>query len=72
MNVSRCGLWRWGWVFERVDSGDLREEHALTIGRQVLRDNALALFPQLRARNTEHKGIIIKPPGPAVNNSLAR
>ena len=32
---------------EKVDRGDLREEHALRIGRQILRDNALALFPQL-------------------------
>jgi predicted TIM-barrel fold metal-dependent hydrolase len=35
---------------ERVDRGDLKEEHALRIGRQVLRENALALFPQLRQR----------------------
>jgi predicted TIM-barrel fold metal-dependent hydrolase len=35
---------------ERVDRGDLKEQHALRIGRQVLRENALALFPQLRQR----------------------
>ena len=35
---------------EKVERGDLLEEHALRIGRQVLRDNALALFPQLRSR----------------------
>lgn len=35
---------------EKVDRGDLTEEHALRIARQVLRENALALFPQLRAR----------------------
>jgi len=48
---------------ERVDSGDLREEHALEIGRQVLRDNALALFPQLKNRLWKHKGIMLKPAG---------
>jgi predicted TIM-barrel fold metal-dependent hydrolase len=35
---------------EKVDRGELLEEHALRIGRQILRDNALALFPQLKAR----------------------
>ena len=35
---------------ERVDRGDLTEEHARRIGKQVLRDNALALFPQLKGR----------------------
>jgi predicted TIM-barrel fold metal-dependent hydrolase len=35
---------------ERVDRGDLTEEDARRIGKQVLRDNALALFPQLEAR----------------------
>lgn len=35
---------------EKVDRGELLEEHALRIGRQVLRDNALKLFPQLRGR----------------------
>jgi uncharacterized protein len=40
---------------ERVDRGDLREEHALRIGRQILRDNALALFPQLENRLWKHK-----------------
>jgi hypothetical protein len=47
---------------ERVDRGDLREEHALDIGRQVLRENALALFPQLKHRLWKHKGIPMKPP----------
>src|SRR5262245_31639486 len=35
---------------EKVDRGDLTEEHALRIGRQILRDNALELFPQLKER----------------------
>jgi predicted TIM-barrel fold metal-dependent hydrolase len=46
---------------ERVDRGELREEHALRIGRQILRDNALALFPQLKSRLWKHKGITLKP-----------
>ena len=41
---------------EKVDRGDLREEHALRIGRQILRDNALALFPQLKAEALEAQG----------------
>lgn len=41
---------------ERVDRGELAEEHARRIGRQVLRDNALALFPRLRARLWKDKG----------------
>jgi uncharacterized protein len=35
---------------ERVDRGDPREAHALRIGRQILRDHALSLFPQLISR----------------------
>jgi hypothetical protein len=49
---------------EKVDRGDLREEHALGIGRQVLRDNALALFPQLEKRLWKHKGVRLSPPEP--------
>lgn len=41
---------------EKIDRGDLREEHALRIGKQILRDNALELFPQLRKRLWKHKG----------------
>jgi uncharacterized protein len=41
---------------ERVDRGELSEEHAERIGKQVLRDNALALFPQLKDRLWKHKG----------------
>ncbi|MGD9723754.1 MAG: amidohydrolase family protein [Pirellulales bacterium] len=33
---------------EKVDRGELREADALRIGRQILRDNALALFPKLK------------------------
>jgi predicted TIM-barrel fold metal-dependent hydrolase len=35
---------------EKVDRGDLAEDHAARIGRQILRENALSLFPQLKAR----------------------
>lgn len=34
---------------EKVDRHELREEHAVHIGRQILRENALALFPAMRA-----------------------
>jgi len=33
---------------EKAERGELREEQALTIGRQILRENALKLFPTLR------------------------
>lgn len=46
---------------EKVERGDLREEHALRIGRQIMRDNALALFPQLQARLWKHKGPLVAP-----------
>ena len=41
---------------ERVDRGDLLEEHARRIGRQIMRDNALELFPQLKRRVKEEAG----------------
>jgi predicted TIM-barrel fold metal-dependent hydrolase len=41
---------------ERVDRGELTEEHARRIGQQVLRDNALALFPRLKDRLWKGKG----------------
>lgn len=33
---------------EKVIRGELKEQHAATIGRQVMRDNALKLFPKLK------------------------
>ena len=33
---------------EKVERGELREADAVRIGRQVMRDNALALFPKLK------------------------
>jgi predicted TIM-barrel fold metal-dependent hydrolase len=47
---------------EKVDSGDLAEEHALRIGRQILRDNALELFPQLKDRLWKRKGKLTPAP----------
>jgi predicted TIM-barrel fold metal-dependent hydrolase len=35
---------------EKVDAGHLKEEHAVAIGRQILRENALKLFPELKKR----------------------
>jgi len=35
---------------EKVDRGELREEHAKKIGQQIMRENALELFPGLRKR----------------------
>ncbi|MCI0685389.1 MAG: amidohydrolase [Gemmataceae bacterium] len=41
---------------ERVDRGELHLEHAQRIGRQIMRDNALALFPSLKERLWKGKG----------------
>ena len=48
---------------EKIDRGDLKQEHALRIGKQILRDNALQLFPQLSDRLWKHKGPLV-PPSP--------
>ena len=40
---------------EKVHRGDLRETDALRIGRQILRENALALYPSLRDRLWKHR-----------------
>jgi predicted TIM-barrel fold metal-dependent hydrolase len=40
---------------ERVDRGDLRLEDAERIGRQILRENALAVFPGLKDKLWRHK-----------------
>ncbi|MGQ0633877.1 MAG: amidohydrolase family protein [Planctomycetaceae bacterium] len=47
---------------ERVLAGDLNEEHALRIGRQIWRDNALELFPQLKERLWKQSGKKLEPP----------
>jgi predicted TIM-barrel fold metal-dependent hydrolase len=49
---------------ERVERGDLTEEHARRIGKQVLRDNALTLFPQLKERLWKGKGKLAPDPKP--------
>jgi len=49
---------------EKVDRGDLKEDHALRIGRQILRENALGLFPTLAGRLWKHKGRL-EPRAPA-------
>jgi hypothetical protein len=46
---------------EKVIAGDLTEEHALHIGRQIMRENALELFPQLKERLWKHKGVKLEP-----------
>lgn len=46
---------------EKVIARDLREEHALAIGRQILRDNALELFPQLKDKLWKHTGKKLEP-----------
>jgi hypothetical protein len=47
----------------KVERGELREEHALRIGRQVLRENALELFPSLKSRLWKGSGKPLRPPG---------
>jgi hypothetical protein len=53
---------------EKIDRGDLREDHALRIGKQILRDNALQLFPQLKDRLWKHKSKLV-PPSKSVSES---
>jgi predicted TIM-barrel fold metal-dependent hydrolase len=38
---------------EKVERGELREDQALSIGRQILRENALKLFPTLRRQGSK-------------------
>lgn len=46
---------------EKILADDLKEGHALAIGKQVLRDNALELFPQLKNRLWKHTGKKLEP-----------
>ena len=46
---------------EKVERGELREVDALPIGQEVMRDNALELFPQLKDPLWKHKGKL-RPP----------
>ncbi|MGQ9649575.1 MAG: amidohydrolase family protein [Phycisphaerae bacterium] len=43
-------------LVEKVAAGDLTEDQARRIGRQILRDNALTLFPVLKQHLWKHKG----------------
>lgn len=47
---------------ERIDRGDLNEDDARRIGRQIMRDNALKLFPQLEQRLWKYSGKRLVPP----------
>ena len=47
---------------ERVDRGDLRMEDAERIGRQILRENALTVFPGLKDKLWRHKQAKLTPP----------
>ena len=52
---------------EKVHRGDLREADARRIGRQILRENALALYPTLKGKLWKHRatltpaGLVPKP-----------
>jgi predicted TIM-barrel fold metal-dependent hydrolase len=46
---------------EKVDNGDLIEAHARRIGKQIMRGNALELFPQLKERLWKRKGKMTPP-----------
>jgi hypothetical protein len=46
---------------EKVERGELRLEHAERIGVQILRDNALELFPSMKAKLWKHKGPLPAP-----------
>jgi len=46
---------------EKALRGELREEHARRIGHQIMRDNALAMFPSLRDKLWKHKGKPLAP-----------
>ena len=50
--MRRC----WSEVLaEKVEAGQLTEEDAMRIGRQIFRENALALFPRIREQLWKHK-----------------
>ena len=54
---------------ERVDRGDLREEHALRSAARSCATTPWHSFPQLKDRLWKHKGITMKPPAPGVDSS---
>ncbi|HLN32596.1 MAG TPA: amidohydrolase family protein [Gemmataceae bacterium] len=46
---------------EKADRGDLHEDYALRIGKQILRENAFALFPQLTTKLWKDKSKLTPP-----------
>lgn len=46
---------------EKVERGELREEHALRIGKQIMRDNALEIFPSLKSKLWKQTGLKLRP-----------
>jgi hypothetical protein len=46
---------------EKVERGELREDDALRVGRQILRENALELFPSMRSRLWKQSGRRLTP-----------
>lgn len=44
---------------EKVERKELTEDDAMRIGRQIMRDNALELFPQLKDRLWKRKGKLV-------------
>ena len=47
---------------EKVERKELGQEQALHIGRQILRENALELFPSLKAKLWKQSGVKMSPP----------
>lgn len=47
---------------EKVEKGELLEEHARSIASGILRENALKLFPSLRDKLWKHRGQKLRPP----------
>jgi len=46
---------------EKVIAGDLPEEHALSIGRQIMRDNALGVVSPTQGAAVEAQGVKLEP-----------
>ncbi len=46
---------------EKVERKELQKAHALRIGRQILRENALELFPSMKDRLWKKPGVILRP-----------
>ena len=46
---------------EKIEAGFLNSTQAQQIGRQIMRENALSLFPQLQDRLWKHKGPLTPP-----------